>query len=133
MCARIRAGGLPQMMTGLRRRSLLLCVVVSAATLVLSARQAPAPAASKPAATYFPAKGAWEKRDPAAVGMSKAKLDEALAIAMKNENPADKDLAVDIPNTFRNEAPYNNLIGPTQVRAGMSGVVIHKGYLVAEW
>ncbi len=119
-------------MTGLRRASLVLCVVVSATTLVLSARQAAAPA-SKQASTYFPAKGAWEKRDPAAVGMNKAKLDEAIAFAMKNENPNTKDLAVDIPNSFRAEAPYNNLIGPTQVRAGMSGVVIYKGYQVAEW
>jgi CubicO group peptidase (beta-lactamase class C family) len=119
-------------MTSLRRASLVLCVVVSATTLVLSARQAAAPA-SKQASTYFPAKGAWEKRDPAAVGMNKAKLDDAIAFAMKNENTANKDLAVDIPNTFRNEAPYNNLIGPTQVRAGMNGVVIHKGYVVAEW
>jgi CubicO group peptidase (beta-lactamase class C family) len=120
-------------MTGLRRTSLVLCVVVSAATLVVTARQAPAPGTTKTASAYFPAKGAWEKRDPAAVGVNKAKLDEAIAFAMKNENTANKDLAVDIPNTFRNEAPYNNLIGPTQVRAGMSGVVIYKGYQVAEW
>ena len=103
-------------------------VVACAATLVLSARQAAAPAS-----TFFPAKGAWEKRDPAALGMDKAKLDEAIAFALKNENQNTKDLAADIPNSFRNEAPYNNLIGPTQVRAGMNGVVIYRGYQVAEW
>ena len=79
-------------MTGLRRTSLVLCAVVSATTLVLSARQATAPASA-----YFPAKGAWEKRDPAAVGMDKAKLDEAIAFAMKNENQRTKIS----PSTFR--------------------------------
>ena len=100
-------------MTGLRRASLVLCAVVSATTLVLSARQAAVPAATQ-ASTYFPGKGAWEKRDPAAIGMDKAKLDEAIAFAIENENQNTKDLAVDIPNSFRTEAPYNNLIGPTQ-------------------
>ena len=106
----------------------LSSVAVIAATLVLSARQTAAPAS-----TYFPGKGAWEKREPAALGMDKAKLDEAIAFALKNENQNTKDLAADIPNSFRNEAPYNNLIGPTQVRAGMNGVVIYRGYQVAEW
>ncbi len=55
------------------------------------------------------------------------------AFAIKNENQSTKDLAVDIPNSFRNEAPYNNLIGPTQPRTGMNGVVIRRGYVVAEW
>ena len=76
---------------------------------------ASAPQAAAPA-RYFPPAGAWEKRDPAAVGLDKAKLDEAIAFAIANENRNTKDLAVDIPNSFRNEAPYNTLIGPTQPR-----------------
>ena len=86
-----------------------------------SAFQASAPQAATPA-RYFPPAGAWEKRDPAAVGLDKAKLDEAIEFAIANENPNTKDLAVDIPNSFRNEAPYNNLIGPTQPRTGANGV-----------
>ena len=92
----------------------------------------PAPAAVQNA-RYFPPAGAWEKRDPAAVGLDKAKLDEAIKFAIANENTNTKDLAVDIPNSFRSEAPYNNLIGPTQPRTGANGVIIRNGYLVAEW
>ena len=55
----------------------------------------------------------------------------AIAFAIANENQNTKDLAVDIPNTFRNEAPYNTLVGPTQTRAGGNLVVIYKGYAVA--
>ena len=85
------------------------------------------------AARYFPSAGLWEHRDPAALGMDKAKLDEAIAFAIANQNPNTRDLAADIPETFRNEAPYNTLVGPTQERAGSNGVVIRRGYVVAEW
>ena len=110
----------------------LLGVVVCgwvASAWVVASDQATTPAR----AAYFPARGAWEKRDPAAVGLDKAKIDEAIAFSIKNENTRTKDLAEDIPATFPNEAPYNNLIGPTQERTGMNGVIIHKGYAVAEW
>jgi CubicO group peptidase (beta-lactamase class C family) len=86
-----------------------------------------------PAGAYFPPKGAWEAREPASVGLDKAKLDEAVAFALANESTRTRDLAIDIPDTFRNEAPYNNVIGPTQARAGMNGVVIRHGYVAAAW
>jgi CubicO group peptidase (beta-lactamase class C family) len=84
-------------------------------------------------ARYFPPAGAWEKRTPSAVGMDATKVDAAVAFAIANENARTKDLAVDIPETFRNEAPYNNLIGPTQPRTGANGLIIRRGYVVAEW
>ena len=70
---------------------------------------------------YFPARGEWRKQDPAAVGVDKVRLDEAIAFAIAHENPDTKDLAVAIPNQFRSEAPYNTLIGPTQPRTGRMG------------
>ena len=57
-------------------------------------------------------------------------LDDAIAFAVANENQGNKDLAVDIPNSFRAEAPYNNLVGPTQVRTGSNGVIIRRNPLV---
>jgi CubicO group peptidase (beta-lactamase class C family) len=83
------------------------------------------------AARHFPPAGEWEKRDPAALGLDPVKLEAAIKAALATESTNNKDLAVDIPNTFRNEAPYNNVIGPTQVRAGGNLVVIYKGYAVA--
>lgn len=85
------------------------------------------------ASAYFPPKGTWEARDPASLGMNKAKLDEAIQFSLDNQNNNTKNLAEDIPNTFRNEAPYNALIGPAQERTGMNGVVIRRGYVVAAW
>ncbi|HYN07627.1 MAG TPA: serine hydrolase [Vicinamibacterales bacterium] len=112
-------------MTKLMRRlaSTGVLLAVSITVLVAAREQA--------AARHFPPAGNWEKRDPASLGLDQAKLDEAIKAALATENTNTKDLAVDIPNTFRNEAPYNNLIGPTQERAGANLVVIYKGYAVA--
>jgi CubicO group peptidase (beta-lactamase class C family) len=95
--------------------------------LALTAVQSPL------ARTYFPSRGEWRKQTPGAVGVDKAKLDEAIALAIAHENPETKDLAVAIPNQFRAEAPYNTLIGPTQPRAGSNGLIIRRGSLIGEW
>jgi len=85
------------------------------------------------AGRYFPPSGLWEKRDAAVLGLDRARLDEAMAFAVANQNPNTRDLAVDIPSSFSSEAPYNNLIGPTQPRAGSTGVIIRRGYVALEW
>jgi len=113
-----------------RLRALSAILVVLGASAVLWATGSPqAPAA----AAYFPARDSWDARDPAELGFDRAKLDEAIAFSIANESTATKDLAADIPNTFRNEAPYNNLIGPTQSRTGMNGLVIRHGRVAAAW
>ena len=121
-----------------RRWLSLIPVWAAAAVIAVAASQAPvpAPAVARPqgrATAYFPPAGTWEKRDPASVGMDKAALDEAVAYSIANENPNTKDLAADIPNSFRNEAPYNNPLGPTEPRGAAAGVIIRQGYVVAEW
>ena len=105
----------------------LLVACLIATTLALTAAQSPA------ARTYFPARGEWRKQDPGAVGVDKAKLEEAVAFALAHENPETKDLAVAILNQFRAEAPYNTLIGPTQARAGSNGLIIRRGSVIGEW
>jgi CubicO group peptidase (beta-lactamase class C family) len=102
-------------------------IVATLASVSMAARQAPATA--KP----FPPAGKWASREPAALGLDKAKLDEAIAFAVANQNPNTRDLAVDIPDSYRNEAPYNTVIGPTQPRAESNGVIIRHGYVAAEW
>src|SRR5512136_2806589 len=109
-----------------RRAWVLARVVVGATAIVASS-------AGQSASRYFPPKGQWERGEPAELGFDKAKLDEAVAYAIANENPNTKDLAVYIVNTFSFEAPYNTLIGPTQPRAGASGLIIRRGRVAAEW
>ena len=82
---------------------------------------------------YFPPKGSWESRPPSELGLNPAKLDAAIQFSVQNQNPNTKNLAEDILETFRNEAPYNKLIGPAQERTGMNGVIVRHGYVAAQW
>ncbi len=102
----------------------LAAVVVAAITLAF---------ASQPLPRYFPPRGDWQAREPANAGFDKARLDEAVAFAIANENPNTKNLADDIANTFRNEAPYNTVDGPAQERAAANGVIIRHGHAIASW
>ena len=111
-----------------RTATVLVVLVACGATgLVAAARQA------APAGASFPSRGEWRRQEPSAVGVDKARLDAAIAFAVAHENPDPKDLAVVIPNQFRNEAPYNTLIGPTQPRAAANGLIIRHGSVIAEW
>ena len=117
------------------KRTLRITVVAAAACAWAAAAilcAAPVDQARRAAAAYFPPRGEWAARDAAALGFDTAKLDEAVAYAKANENPNDKDLSKDILRTFRRE-PHNELIGPTAVRGGSSGLVIRRGYIAAQW
>ena len=63
------------------RRAAKLLAAVMAATTVDAAWQ------RSSARPYFPPRGEWQKKDPAAVGLDKARLDEAIAFAVAHENP----------------------------------------------
>jgi CubicO group peptidase (beta-lactamase class C family) len=84
------------------------------------------------AARYFPARGEWQTRTPDQSGIDAAKLDAAIKFAIASENPATKDLAVDLATTFGRE-PFDTAIGPVKPRGALNGLVIHKGYVVAQW
>ena len=113
------------------RRSWTLRSAFAAAALVVV--MASAIGAQRAAGPYYPPRGEWRAQAPTALGFDKTKLDEAIAFAQANETREGRDLAVVIPHQFRNEAPYNALIGPTQPRGGANGVIIRHGYVAAEW
>jgi CubicO group peptidase (beta-lactamase class C family) len=114
------------MQQNVRRLTAILTAAVACGAIALAA-------ASQQAPRYFPPRGEWARLAPAAAGFDAAKLDAAVAFAVANENPNTKDLAADIVNTFRNEAPYNTLAGPAAPRGAASGVIIRRGRVVAEW
>ena len=109
------------------RVGVIALLTAAVGTAVLAAGQ------STQAATYFPPAGAWDRQTPAALGLDKARLDDAIAFAVAHEATSDKDLAKATVQQFSNEAPYNTLIGPTQVRAGANGVIIRHGRVAAVW
>jgi CubicO group peptidase (beta-lactamase class C family) len=100
------------------------------AALVLAAASAPAPARSP--APYWPDRE-WQRRTPAQVGMSAAKIDEAIAFAKANESAEPRDLErAHHLGPFGRE-PFSAGAGPFKPRGDLTGLVIRHGYLVSEW
>lgn len=100
------------------------------AALVL-AGAAPA-AAQADTSTYFPERGAWERRTPAQVGMNAERIARAVAFIRQAENPQPRDLAVAHYLTWGRE-PMDQAIGPFTTRGDVSGLIVRHGYIVAEW
>jgi CubicO group peptidase (beta-lactamase class C family) len=90
-------------------------------------------AAAVAAPVYFPDRFDWQRRSPADAGMDAAALNEAVQFAVANENPASKDLAIDLATTFGAREPFDTPIGPVKERGAANGVVIRHGFVVAEW
>lgn len=86
-----------------------------------TAATVPAPAA------YFPPRDAWARRLPAEIGLDPAKLAEAVAYAQAHETVWPLDLS-------DQEKIFGSLLGsmPTR-RARTNGLVVYKGYVVAEF
>ena len=82
---------------------------------------------------YFPQPFVkWESKSPASVGVSAQKINEAVAFAEANEYKGSRDLRIATMESFGNE-PYHELVGPTKKRGGPAGLIIRKGYIVAQW
>ena len=76
---------------------------------------------------YFPPPGGWARKAPADLGMNPARLAEAIDFARRQESTREVDFS-------DQERIFGALLGsiPTR-RASTNGVVIYKGYVVAEF
>jgi CubicO group peptidase (beta-lactamase class C family) len=112
------------------------CIRLLWTALFLAVMTAPAgaqPARHPQAQVYYPDRLEWEARTPEQVGVNAAKLKAAISFAVESENPATKDLAVDLATTFGAREPFDTPIGPVKPRGSMSGIVIRNGHVIAEW
>ncbi len=82
---------------------------------------------------YFPPRGEWATRAPLELGFHAEGLQTAVDHALASENPATRDTATDLKATFGSREPNFELLGPTQPRGGPTGLIIHRGYVVATW
>jgi CubicO group peptidase (beta-lactamase class C family) len=81
---------------------------------------------------YFPDAGNWQRKAPAEVGIDAGKLKEAVEFAVKSEVASPRDLTLNHYQTFGRE-PHGEAIGPIKDRGDPTGVIVRRGYLVAEW
>ena len=74
----------------------------------------------------------WQRRSPAQSGIDPQRLKVAIdhAIASEAKNP--RDLALNHYQTFGRE-PFGYVIGPIRERGEQTGLIVHKGHIVAEW
>jgi len=103
---------------------------------ILLAVSLAAPAAAqrgRTAASYVPPAGdAWDRRSAAEVGIDSARLAEAIAFHRAHESKAPRDLLQAHYQTFGRE-PFGEPVGPFRPRGDPAGIVVRRGYLVAEW
>ena len=85
------------------------------------------------AQTYYPDRGDWQRRAPREAGLNAAALDEAVAFAVASETANPRDQALTQAQTFGKREPFAEIIGPMQERGAPSGVIVRRGYVVAEW
>jgi CubicO group peptidase (beta-lactamase class C family) len=83
------------------------------------------------AAVYYPG-AEWRHRTPAEAGIDGARLKEAIDFAVASETKAPRDLKLNHYQTFGRE-PFGYAIGPIKDRGDPTGIIVHKGYVVAEW
>lgn len=81
---------------------------------------------------YFPPAGQWEKREPETMGMNGSLLQQAIQFALEHEAQAPRDLKQAHYQSFGKE-PFGDAIGPFKERGEPSGLIVRKGYIVAEW
>jgi hypothetical protein len=88
---------------------------------------------TKSPAEYFPPRGEWQQRSPASLGLDSAAIQEAIRYAreMESKLPRDQDLAQ--AETFGKSEPFAEGIGPFKERGEPTGLIIYKGFIVAEW
>jgi CubicO group peptidase (beta-lactamase class C family) len=143
MCATTTVGAI--MLTTRRRPDLhrpscaavlivaLSCAIAAQAPAGKPANKAVRPAQPAQSAPYFPERFEWTRKAPAEVGMDAARLDDAVKFAVANENPSTRDLALDLALTYGAREPFDTLIGPAKERGPASGMIVRRGYVVAEW
>ena len=85
------------------------------------------------AQTYFPGRHPdWERRTPEQLGLDAAAIQRAVDIAIAGESQSPRDLAFNHLRSFGRE-PLGDAVGPFTIRAPQTGVIVYKGYIVAEW
>lgn len=81
---------------------------------------------------YFPPYNEWQQKKPSEVGLNASKLDEAISFAIANESKNPRNMEVSHYQSFGKE-PFGNGVGPFAERGEPTGLIIYKGYIVAQW
>jgi CubicO group peptidase (beta-lactamase class C family) len=107
-------------------------IIVPGLAQTRQAGPAPRSAAAQASQAYYPERHDWQRRKPEEVGMDPALVAEAVKIAIDGQTQGPTDMRQFLAQSFAKE-PFDTIIGPIKDRGGASGLIVHKGYVVAEW
>lgn len=123
------------------RLRLFTCLPVAGLALTLaasllsgqtSAAPRPSPKWTVAADAYYPEPGTWERRSASRVGLDSTKLAAAVQFAISAESKNPRDMETSHAQSFGRE-PFGNAIGPLKPRGEPTGIIVRRGYVVAEW
>ncbi|MET0243797.1 MAG: serine hydrolase [Flavitalea sp.] len=80
---------------------------------------------------YYP-DSTWQTRKPAEVKMNAARVDSAVNFALANDSKTDYNLSVANLKSYVREPGYK-ILGQMKDRGKPAGIIIRKGYIVAQW
>src|SRR5690349_13211298 len=81
---------------------------------------------------YFPDRGSWQHQSASIHGFDSLKLQSAIRFAIQHEAKQPRNMEISQSLTFGKE-PFGYGIGPFSDRGDPTGLIIHKGYIIAEW
>lgn len=82
---------------------------------------------------YFPPRGEWAHHSPAQLGLDSLQLAAAIRFARENEAKAPRDQELAAAESFGRNEPFDGGAGPFKPRGEATGLIVYKGYIVAEW
>jgi Beta-lactamase len=82
--------------------------------------------------TYFPPPQYWAHKTPTEMGLDSTKIQEAVAFHRANEVKNSRNMEQSHYQSFGKE-PFGFAIGPFAERGEPTGVIVYKGYIIAEW
>lgn len=88
--------------------------------------------AQKSTVVYFPPAGKWEQRVPSSLGIKENILNDAISLAKAGESKNPRSMEISHYRSFGKE-PFGEGIGPFADRGDATGIIIYKGYIVAQW
>lgn len=81
---------------------------------------------------YYPERSNWEFKSPEALGIAASAIEKTIATAKAAESPNPRSMEENHYKTFGKE-PFGDGIGPFEDRGDQTGIIIYKGYKIAEW
>ncbi|MFA9198588.1 MAG: serine hydrolase domain-containing protein [Aquirufa sp.] len=81
---------------------------------------------------YYPSATQWEHKSPTFFGIDTNKVKAAVDFAKTHETTQPKNLWLSQAMQFGKE-PFSDPIGPMADRGPVAGIIIYKGYIIAEW